>query len=247
MIKILHFLFLLMLVPSLCFGGASRDFDGVSDSSDNTKPSALIIGTDSFTRIAWAYWTQGADIDEEVIFSQQDGTGLGRNWLSIDDDASACTADFIGSFLGNVATCGALMSQNIWTHVAVRSDEAGGTVQLIQNGTQTGSATRTVEAATGTLRTGVHKTNTTQDFEGQIAHSILCEGAITNAQINEISINPEVAASAYCGSGYDINNPLWGTSSPEEDISGNALTGTLTGTSASSNGPPVMFGVGLPL
>ena len=40
--------------------------------------------------------------------------------------------------------------------------------------------------------------------------------------------------------------PIWGDST-EIDLSGKGNTGTVTGTTVDSSGPPVMFGGGLPL
>lgn len=229
------------------WAGASRNFDGISDSIDFTKPAGLVVGTDSFVRMGWFYWTNGADTVEEVIFSQQDGTGTGRNWIWIDANQSSCGAlDEFHSFLGGVDTCGSDLAENVWYHGTVVSDEGAGTVILYLNSVQDASATRTVEAATGILRTGVQKTLTTQDFEGQMAHNILCEGTLTTGQILEISINPEIASRAFCGTNLYMYNPFWGLESPEVDISSNGATGTLTETAESFNGPPIMLN-GLPL
>lgn len=244
--KKLIILLILMIIPSICFAGsASRSFDGVSDSIDFSKPSGLTVGTDSFTRMIWIKWGNGTDNDE-TIFSQQDGTGTGRNWLNVDETGVCGAGNKATSVLGGTNSCSSTSIPNgSWQHVAVRSNETAGTVDIIQDGVETGSNTRTVESATGNLRTGVHKTNTAQDFNGLMAYNILCKGAITNSQINEIKFLPENAG-AYCGSGYYNFAPFWGTS-PEQDLSGNGNTGTVNGATTSSDGPPLMFGGGLPL
>lgn len=246
--KIFKFLTCLMLIPSLAFGGASRNLDGISDGIDISKPGGLVVGTDSFTRMIWIFWTQGDDTIDETIFHQQDGTGVGRGWLRIDDDGASCSGtDPMVSGLGGISTCGSGTSQNVWIHAAIVSNESDGTITGYKNSVQDLTASVTVEAATGILRIGLHKTSTAEDFEGQVAHSVLCEGAMSPGAIIEMALNPEAASPAYCGSGYYNYLPVWGTSSPESDLSGNGLTGTLSGTTESSNGPPVMFGGGLPL
>lgn len=226
-----------------CFcGAASRSFDGISDSIDQTKPSALVVGTDSFTRGAWVYWTDGVEGDE-VIFSQQDGTGTGRTHLEIDESGIACgLADRMYNVFGGTNQCGtSVLSGNTWVFVGVKSDEGAGTVANYYDTAFEGSVAKTVEAATGSFRVGVHKSATNLDFEGLIAYNFVCEAALTADQMNEIKYNPEVALAAYCGAGYDTFHPFWGTS-PEQDLSGNGLTGTVTGATTSNNGPPVMTG-----
>lgn len=236
---------LILLNAQFAWSGASRNFDGVSDAIDFTKPSGLVVGTDSFIRMVWFYWTDSPDI-EATIFSQQDGTGTGRTWLGIEEGVT-CTNEPFYNFLGGAANCSVTdLSVNIWYHGAIMSNETAGTAVVFLNGVQDSSTTETVEAATGNLRTGVHKSNTSEDYEGQIAHNILCEGTLTGEQILEISLNPEIASRAFCNTNLYIYNPFWGLESPEIDVSGNGATGSLTGTAESSNGPPIMLSA-LPL
>ena len=241
---LIAFLFCLSLATP-AWAGSSRDFDGVSDTSDYANPSGLTVGTDSFTALIWVYWTQGADTADETIISQQDGTGTGRTWLSIDDDGASCgTGDEIYSFLGGACTDTAtVMVQNTWTLLGVMSDEAAGAVNVFQDGVTIGSESKTVDAATGLIRVGARKTGTTEDFEGQLADFSLCEQATSITYINEARFIFEIAVAATCGTGvYYIYSPLYGLNSPEDDISGNGATGTLTGTTESFNGPPISAG-----
>jgi|SRR3990167_751197 len=241
---------LILTLQANVWAGASRNFDGVGDSIAYTKPSGLTVGTDSFTMIEWIFWTNGPDNDDEVIVSQADGTGTGRTWAMIDDNGVECgTADELCNFLGNnTLDTTKVISASVWTHIAAQSNETLGTTVLFSDAVQVGSETATVEAATGVIRVGGAKAggNTYADFEGQIAYAILCEGALTVAQLSEIMYSPD-AAFAYCGSNLYVYSPLFGLSSPEQDLSGNGTTGTLTGTAESSNGPPILLAGGLPL
>src|SRR3990167_3747657 len=123
---------LILTLQANVWAGASRNFDGVGDSIAYTKPSGLTVGTDSFTMIEWIFWTNGPDNDDEVLTSEQDGTGTGRSWALIDDNGVEFgTADELGSFLGNqIIDSTKVVSNSVWTHIGAQSNEALGTVVL---------------------------------------------------------------------------------------------------------------------
>ena len=76
--------------------------------------------------------------------------------------------------------------------------------------------------------------------------SVLVGTVLTVVDMLEIMWNPEIAA-IYVGSSDILGFwPFWGDS-PEIDLSLNANSGTVSNATTSTNGPPVMFGGGLPL
>ena len=78
------------------------------------------------------------------------------------------------------------------------------------------------------------------DANGLIAYGTIFASVLTVVEMAELMWKP---ASLGGAQGYW---PLWGDST-EIDLSGNGRTGTVTGSATSTDGPPVMFGGGLPL
>lgn len=74
-----------------------------------------------------------------------------------------------------------------------------------------------------------------------IAYAAFFTSNLTTTMMQEYRWKPDMIADA------GLFAPVWGVNSPEIDLSGNSRTGTLTGTVANNDGPPVMFGGGLPL
>lgn len=181
MSKKLIILILALFIPNLAHAGFYCD--GIDDIPTMPKPSALTLGTDSFTACVEFYWQDGPDTTNETLISQADGTGTGRSWIYISDSGG----DVLVTALGGTADPRVLGSTAVTSntdHVAcLVSDEGSGTVALYLDGVFEDSETKTVEAATGNIRFCRHKSNTTEDYEGRISHFWLYESALTADEI----------------------------------------------------------------
>ena len=248
--KKLKFLAILLLIlslcSSLCFGESNLTFDG----NDNIRNSNGISGidVDARTQTAW--------------FQCDSFTGIHTIMM----DASAISA-------GNSAfrwACAAEAGSNIidisyrWTTTSGNWD--AGTVSgstwifgftTYDRGTTTNDPTflnncvsQTItEDATpnGTAKTGVdsmtigENVGGTEDLIGDLAFATHYAVAIPSVLCGDMMYKP--------GSVVDSMKMFWllmdtGT---QKDLSGNGADGTVTGTTASLAGPPIMFGGGLPL
>ena len=91
------------------------------------------------------------------------------------------------------------------------------------------------------LAEAVKEISTDPDFDGEISNWHIFSKELNIVEVNQIKYLPGSVAD-----GLITYLPFWGDST-EPDLAENSNTGTVTGSIASSDGPPVMFGGGLPL
>lgn len=254
--KLIKFLALLMLIPGLCFGEATRDFDGDEDMINYGSGSSI----DSFTLVTHAAWKRleaytqaaGARIQGKASTSMAQvgpsvastcGVGSGGECLQFFADWSGTD----GSWYTNQET----VPINQWDFVsgtynsgATTNDPViyvGGVSQTITE--RTTPTTAFVDDASSDFRVGNNAIGPgIRDWDGQLGYHHYYNRILTAVEINEIMWKPGIIAN-----GLFLFAPQWGAAT-EQDLSGNGNTGTLTNTTAvNTYGPPVMFGGGLPL
>jgi choline-sulfatase len=151
------------------------DFDGVDDYVG--LPNIVNPSATNFTVVAWVKLDVSAGSNSQIIL-QQEGT-TGRSWLY-----RRSSDGKLATFLGNVATLSSgTITTGSWYHVAVVNN--GGAVQLYFNGQPDGSASRTLESATGNMRVGRHKTPDTvnEEWDGIIDQVRIYNRALTAAEV----------------------------------------------------------------
>ena len=243
--KTLKLLIVLMLIPSLAFGGASTDFNGsTSDVNVGFEIETVISGSGS---VSW--W---ADADQAF-----NGSTTEVWWGGITNNGQpefSCQ-----KFSDNNIYCGYAASgnddrvtlaasavnfpQNVWANYTLTWTNTG-TTTLYLNGVSIGTKPNTTEQTTNkNFRWGEQTFNDpTQNWDGQMAYMRIMNRNIPAWEVSENRFRGESFSS-----GKVVEHILFSGSGTELDLSGNGRTGTYTSTSAVTTGPPVMFGSGLPL
>ncbi len=258
---------LLLPILFLFIGAGSRDFvDKDADVVTLAADTTMAIGDQSFTGGAWFKMRSGpgSGAEEELmIFSR--GDTVDANKLRMENVSGSFFLQWVlDTSSGGVDVVtdsgGSNFPTGTWLHGSAIYDS--GTAYLYGDGNQIHSDTAPAgnldeSAATDVVCIGLGSNGascgTDRDFDGQIAYVFWSENAMRNTSFGEAmryeSVwNPEVGVSGIPGNttGPAFFLPLWGDS-PEVDISENSNNGTVTGAIASSDGPPVFFGSGLPL
>jgi hypothetical protein len=145
------------------WSGGVLEFDGVDNYC--TLPALINQNSDFTVHIVFRRVDIGAIV--RLLF-QLDNSGTGRSWLDIN------SIDIFSSFLGGASTqetnFGAL-SDDTWYVGTLRKD--GGTVSVV----------RTSEANDGTFVLGIHKTLSSDPFNGSIGLIAFYNAALTDEQI----------------------------------------------------------------
>jgi hypothetical protein len=255
MMKILKFLAILMLVPSLCFGEASRSFDGVDDKISNTSVSSVLNSLTSITVSMWAYRSGTGDTFPRIIY-KGDATSPSGNtgyWEIILDHVSSYriqiripTTVNPNGWSPPADSTGQL--SNSWMHIAFSMVDLNNLLEqpkiytngILRTGTQTSVASGTKITDVNDIVFGDWGAGT-RVLNGSIAYMQVYNEGLSAEKIKEIMFYPGSITNVLVGFW-----PLWGDST-EIDLSGNGNVGTVTGAATSSDGPPVCFGGGLPL
>ena len=230
---------LILLLQCLnAWAAASRSFDGASDEID--MGNVLDVTTGDVSLCAWIKSTEDADAD---------------HWLGKKNNAIAsagyhirqAVADTHGAVIADgtdqLISASAVDSDGIWTWVCSVYNGSTQTNLLYEFAVQTDSDTNTsVGSLTNAVALQIGETaDDGSDANGLAAYaSVWVSKIMTQVEVAEFMWKPDMAEIA---SGFW---PLWGDAT-EIDLSANANTGTVTGATTSGDGPPVMFGGGLPI
>ena len=229
-------LLLLFEFPTLGFSH-SRTFDGVDDTiaiADGASVRAqrpMAVG---------AWLKKDSASEQDTILNKRGGTN--DDWAMFSSATSGIQLTFFGIADTSVTT----PTWDTNWHYVVVTISSGGTVTFYSDGSSEGTASINAPVtSTATLHYMVAKDTSgtiTAYQDGDVAHGQIWARAISGVEVNETMWKPE-----FVPLNRSVLNPLFGVDSPEIDLSGNGKTGTLTGTTESNEGPPVMFGDGLPL
>lgn len=247
--KLTAFISILLLIPSLAFGAASRSFDNSNDRIDFGDPvdGHLDFGTGDLSIYQWVLT---ADTDSFSLSKRAGSTAVGYEFLV----GGATTAGnmffrYGGATTGSNYTYADLAgTTTTWINmIGVLDYGVSATYYLNATQSSKGMQFNTVTPGSTSSTTALaigERGGGDGDYSGLAAYTIVMAFAANADYIRtEILWLPEMAAAF--GS-VRLFAPLWGDS-PELDFSGYGTTGTVTGATTSSNGPPVMFGMGLPL
>ena len=131
-------------------------FDGSNDYI--RTPFVLDPSTTDVTVSAW-FNISDTNI-RRLIVQQEDGTGLGRSWLSVENDGTVST-----NLGGSIIKGTTAVTPNQWHHIAASYD--GTTLSLYLDGQLEASDTRNMVASDGEMLIGINK-NLGQRFAGLI-------------------------------------------------------------------------------
>ena len=252
--RLLYVLVALLLQTPWVWAGASRSFDGTNDS----------IGWGSIANLAnesnlgCGCWVVNNNLTQDhfILGNNVDSTDGGILFLTDDVGSSSGRTNTYKIFIQEPSASGgsncfveaasssALAST--WQWIAFNFSAAG-SVRLFIDGTEDanspGSCTNVSNSGGGgDAFTMGETTSGTLDRSGNMAY---CQcwsetrGLVTLEQARWL---PETFPSA-----PELTAPLFGSDSPEIDLSGDGNSGTVAGAGEDVTGPPVMFGLGLPL
>lgn len=223
-----------LLCPSLCWSGASRDFDGVC--CNRRVDATTNITAYPFTVTGWADCDAAggvvtALVDTAVgnvqygIFLCDDPTIRARNTTVFDNSD---TTSLVGAG---------------WRHwMGVFNSATSRTFYISCSQVATGTNSVTFNASTGTQGIGRFSDSSASDvINGRIAHIATFSSGFSVAECQNQTFLPE----AFPSSGFWA---MWDASTTtEQDLSGNNNDGTVQNAPEDPGGPPVTFGMMLPL
>lgn len=252
--KTLKLILIGLLLTSQAWAGGSRDFDGTDDKISFGDVAVV----DSATTITFSQWvkhdTQTADkqlLDKRVVASDN-GVILIRDDVGSSSGRTDCYKWYVGESSGTgnafIETATDSATSGVWRYVTVLfTENVAGGLGIYINGVQDANSPVTtsgiigIDGGAATLQIGLTQAST-NDFDGNMFNFEVWSIALSPVLINEAMWKPEFVPQSHI-----LESPLFGNASPELDLSGNARTGTATGTTESTDGPPIMFGGGLPL
>ena len=241
-------LLLLLLCWPLLLGAASRSFDGTDDVVSNSS----VANSDEATR-SISFWfktstlagttiavivTDGSDLTagnsafNVAILNEFDALRIGYRWSTT---------------VGTWKTPDSSIAIDTWYHVFASYNRGSTTNDpvcylngVLQTLTETATPVGTAKTGVDVFRAGTNVA-LAEDYTGLIAsidyfNTIVSAGFVTQLMYSPHSISD----------GLVLAWALWGDS-PEPDFSGGGETGTVSGATTSTDGPPVMFGMGLPI
>ena len=235
-----RFLGLLLCWP-LLVGGGSRSFDGANDEIDFGNVNNVTTG--NYTLCIWAKSTEDASTDFWIgkranVTTATAGYSL---WQLSTDTSGIGEGDGVEGLVSPAGDADGVWvyACGVWTaSTEVNLNYANGA----QISTATGGGSIDSLTSASALQMGEDAS------DGNDSNSVQAYGRFHNVVLSVMNLNetmwfPERVTDSLSGLW-----PLWGSNSPEVDLSGLGLTGTIVaGAAESQDGPPVMFGLGLPL
>ena len=239
--KTLKLLTILLLLPSLCFGAASRSFDGVNDNI--SMGNVLDVTTGNVSLCIWAKPTESAN--SEQLIGKKSGVGASLAGYVLQRES---TTDLISMRASDGAQQGQSNSttdiDGVWGFACGTFTAPTETTTIAINNVQEDSdITANIDSLTNAVNfQSGEQPNALNDYTGLLAYGMQFSAVISVVEMAELMWKPESIV---------INTPngfwpFWGDAT-EIDLSANDNTGTVTGATTSSDGPPVFFGSGLPL
>lgn len=231
-------LLILLLIPFL-MGAAGRSLDGADDRL--TQGNIFDVTTGSISLGGWVKLTEDASID--VIAGKKATTGTGYHLVQSTADVTSFTV--VGGS-GSVTSSATTDIDGVWYFVAGTWDGSNDITRIYINGTQEDSddvADRGSVTTAAYFRMGADGVATADYYgTGIWGYQVVWNAAIISPVfINEFMWKPEIS-----GAIPDMLITPWGDS-PEIDLSYNDDPAGVTGATTSTDGPPAMWGGGLPL
>jgi hypothetical protein len=238
-------LYIILICSLLSLGAASLNFDNANDEVDMGNVLDVTTGDVSFciwvksNEAAQNDWNLGKKNNFDITNGVNSGYGM------MERSANDTTACFISDTDGHGKTAeGNTDNDGVWTFQCCVWNASTEVIRLYRDGAQEASGTGAgnIDSLTTASEFAIGEDGAeANDYNGLQAYASQFGSVLTVEEINELRWKPEMIVANRGGFWT-----LWGES-PATDLSGNGFAGTLSGVSASNDGPPVMFGGGLPL
>lgn len=230
---------LLLLQCSICWAAASRNLDNAGDRL--TQGDIFNVTTGDISICGWTKLTEDASID--VVLGKKTTTGGGYHIAQSTGDVMQFLVVGAG---GSVTSSATSDCDGVWCWSCATWNGGSDISTIYINGVQ---EDQDDVADRGSLTTGAFfrmgtdgGATTDYDGNGLWAYQIVWNAFVVQSRIiNEAMWKPEIS-----GRNPDMLITVWGDSS-EQDLSANDDPAGVTGTTTNADGPPVMFGGGLPL
>ena len=243
--RVAFILALLLSLPAY----AGRSLNGTSDIIVVPSTSnALDISSGPETISLWIYPTTIPGTTSHYPLSNY-GASTGQFAIGFGACGGSCSsAGVLGYLIGTYASltgvygsCGSGYTANKWYQVVIYANTVGGTGGMIVSGAVSCSTFTSwhENRVAGTGQFNIGGLDGTANFQGIVAEVAVWNSLLTSAQMTALqSICPVGVGARRVSlpkpSGYF---PLWGAASPEPELSGNKLNGTLTGTAQANHAP----------
>ena len=233
----LAFLLSLLCLSPWCWAEASRDFDG-NDDTVSFGDVTIIDGAAALTAIAWLNIDVAAPSSAYSVL-RKDGSFNAQFFGGASNDV-ACSiwATTLGP--GRITHT---WGTGAWNQYLCRWDNGviGGDSEIYKDltslGTIDGNDTSTIANSANQLRFGgTEASPPVEDYDGKMSYVRYYTRYLTLVELTEEFYRPGIIPANLVGFW-----PLWGDST-EIDLSGNGNTGTVSGSTANSAGPPIMIG-----
>lgn len=241
--KKLTLLLILMLLSRECFA-TSRSFDGANDEID--MGNVMDVTTGDVASCSWVKMTEDASAD--IYIGKKAGAGAANAGYMIMQGSTDVTNCRVADGVDQAIGAGTADFDGVWAHICMTYNGGTQRIDCYENGTNVANQTNNLVGSittTSNLQFGENSADG-DDTLGLVSHSQNYLTQLTAVEIAELYFKPDhIVPTTQSNFSWW---PLWGTDSPEIDGSGNARSGTIVaGTTQSDDGPPVMFGQGLPL
>ena len=254
--RTLALLLSLLCLSPWCWAGASRDYErGTEDRSDHGTGFPALGGASTWSVCGFYNFESVPTVNDTLwlLFTRVSSPyvpNLHLRYMQIGGTdrletgwAYATSPNLYSAWVYNVA-----LNTSQWYHLCTVIDMTANpdVVTYYVDGTQNagtlayGSNNSTPQnVGTPGLYLSSDPTDPASAFDGLMAYVVAFDDrALSAVGIAELQFR---AFGIEGGEGYF---PMWGSDSPELDLSGNARTGTLTNTVESFSGPPIMIGDG---
>ena len=231
-----------LLVPHYAWAQASRSFDGANDEID--MGNNLNVTTGDASWCAWVKMTEDASADFNLgKAADLLGTAAGYSLGQTTGDTTRCTVSDGTEGVVNNGADGTDLDAAWFYCCCTWTASTETLVDYVDEVAVETNSTANVDSLTTTanFQSGEDSANG-NDAAGLIAYAVFHSVVITTTEMSQSRWLPETVLTSRGGFW-----PYWGAS-PEQDLNGTGLTGTVSGTGGTSqDGPPVMFGMGMPI
>lgn len=241
-------LLLALILPTTCWANPSRLWDGGTDNVN--------VGTAATVDNIWAaggtvaFWIKVTAVDATIRrFANKAADDMTGGWVLALSSVDCTTGDDKFEFDVDYATTDASWcvgtgpTTGAWVHVAITLDASSATndpkiyyncVQQTIGADKNGTGAVTDDGA-NSLLIGNRASSQNRSADAAIAYFTAWKRVLSIGEVCEVMVNPMAFPASRV-----VLTPLWGDAT-ETDLSGNGNTGAVTGTTATTDGPPVML------
>lgn len=237
--------FLILLCWPLLLGAASRSFDGANDEIT----MGAVINTTTGNQTVCVWWKGTEDASADFILGKKANITAATAGYAIWQSSTDVDTYNVGDGTESVTSAGTDQDA-AWVWICGTWNSTSEVTIMYENGVQVDTdTTANMDSLSNASELQIGEDNSDgNDATGLITLAFINGNVVMPVlEIYEMMWKPESVPFSLAGDSYSLLLPLWGDST-ENDLSAANRDGTIVaGTTTSTDGPPVMFGNGLPL